>query len=149
MTTIVLNCSRKLRQARLWCSFGTTREELFMRRMLCSAERWSHQVSIRYSWPSVEERRFHKSHRHDRRDGIQADDKNKRTYRLDSIDRAEDKGKSLAIDIQSHKSRIADFIEQLVASGECWEAVSKSIVETGRQCHTVHENEARRALELS
>ena len=46
LTTIVLNCSRKLRQARLWCSFGTTREELFMRRMLCSAERRSRVNSI-------------------------------------------------------------------------------------------------------
>ena len=43
----------------------------------------------------------------------QTDDENKKTYCLDSIDRAEDEGKSLAIDIKSHKSGIADFSEQL------------------------------------
>jgi hypothetical protein len=59
----------------------------------------------------------------------QTDDENKKTYCLDSIDRAEDEGKSLAIDIKSHKSGIADFSEQLDATGERLDAVSKSIAE--------------------
>eukprot|EP00450_Noctiluca_scintillans_P000408 CAMPEP_0194501534 /NCGR_PEP_ID=MMETSP0253-20130528/22736_1 /TAXON_ID=2966 /ORGANISM="Noctiluca scintillans" /LENGTH=79 /DNA_ID=CAMNT_0039343523 /DNA_START=32 /DNA_END=268 /DNA_ORIENTATION=- len=48
----------------------------------------------------------------------QTDDENKKTYCLDSIDRAEDEGKSLVLDIKSHKSGIADFTEQLDATGE-------------------------------
>ena len=36
----------------------------------------------------------------------------------DSIDRAEDEGKSLAIDIKSHKSGIAEFSEQLAVTGD-------------------------------
>merc|ERR1712012_90889 len=48
----------------------------------------------------------------------QTDDDNKKTYCLDSIDRVEDVGKSLAVDIKSHKSAISDFAEQLSATGE-------------------------------
>ena len=44
----------------------------------------------------------------------QTDDDNMKTYRLISIDRAEDEGKSLAIDMKSHKSAIADYTEQLI-----------------------------------
>jgi len=59
----------------------------------------------------------------------QIDDDNKKTYCLDSIDRVEDEGKSLAVDIKSHKSDISDFAEQLSATRERLDAVSKSIAE--------------------
>ena len=59
----------------------------------------------------------------------QVDDDNKKTYCLDSIDRVEDEGKSLAVDIESHKSDISDFAEQLSGIRERLDAVSKSIAE--------------------
>jgi len=59
----------------------------------------------------------------------QIDDDNKKTYCVDSIDRLEDEGKSLAVDIKSHKSAISDFTEQLSGTEERLDAVTKSVAE--------------------
>ena len=53
----------------------------------------------------------------------QMDDDNKK------IDHSEDEGMSLAIDIKSHQSTIADFTEQFTATEERLSTVAKSIVE--------------------
>merc|ERR1712227_166777 len=59
----------------------------------------------------------------------QIDDDNKKTYCLDGIDRLEDEGKSLDVDIKSHKSAISDFAEQLSGTEERLDAVTKSVAE--------------------
>merc|ERR1712064_73905 len=59
----------------------------------------------------------------------QIDDDNKKTYCVDSIDRLEDEGKSLAVDIKSHKSAISDFTEQLSGTEERLDTVTKSVAE--------------------
>ena len=49
---------------------------------------------------------------------------------MDSIDRINNEGKSVEMDIKNHKSFNSDFIEQLDATDEPLDAVTRSIAES-------------------